>query len=64
MNKKYELEDIVQTKKKHPCGSDKWKIIRVGMDIKMKCEQCGRIVMIPREKFDKRIKKIFPSANE
>lgn len=64
MNKKYELEDIVQTKKKHPCGSDKWKIIRVGMDIKMKCEQCGRIVMIPREKFDKRIKKIFPSGNE
>ncbi|MDD3839917.1 MAG: DUF951 domain-containing protein [Clostridia bacterium] len=59
--KKYNLGDIVQTKKMHPCGNDQWEIIRVGMDFKLKCTKCGRIVMLPRRKFERSIKKIIKS---
>ena len=60
MNKVFELGDIVQMKKMHPCGTDKWEIIRVGADIKIKCTGCGRIVMLERVKFVKDIKKVLP----
>ena len=53
------LGDIVQMRKTHPCGSDQWKIIRIGADIKMKCLGCGRIVMLERAVFVKRRKKIL-----
>ncbi|MHB1314949.1 MAG: DUF951 domain-containing protein [Christensenellales bacterium] len=55
----FEVNDIVQTRKQHPCGSDKWKIIRTGADVKIKCLQCSRIVMMDRAEFTKRIKKII-----
>lgn len=55
----YNLGDLVQMKKTHPCGSDKWEIIRVGMDFKIKCTGCGRVVMLPRAKFEKRVKKLL-----
>ncbi len=59
MPRKYYLKDVVQTKKPHPCGSDQWEVIRVGMDFKIKCLGCGRIVMMPRVKFEKRVKKLI-----
>ena len=43
------LGDLIQTRKKHPCGSDRWVVIRVGADIKIKCKGCGRIVMLERQ---------------
>lgn len=52
------LGDIVQMRKVHPCGSDQWKVIRIGADIKMKCLGCGRIVMLERAVFVKRRKKV------
>lgn len=55
---KYKLGDIIVMKKDHACGSNSWEIIRVGMDIKLKCENCGRIVMLSRRKFEKNFKKI------
>lgn len=55
----YGMGDKVQTKKGHPCGSDTWTIVRMGMDIKIRCTGCGRVVMLSREKFEKRIKKIL-----
>ena len=54
----FNLGDIVEMKKQHPCGSSQFEIIRVGADIKIKCNGCGRIVMIPRGKFKKEAKKI------
>lgn len=57
-----ELGDVVQLKKKHPCGSDKWTVIRVGADIKVKCLGCSHIVMLGREEFEKRVKKILEHA--
>ncbi|MDR2514920.1 MAG: DUF951 domain-containing protein [Christensenellaceae bacterium] len=53
------LGDLIQTKKKHPCGSDRWVITRVGADIKIKCQGCARVVMMDRPEFEKRVKKIL-----
>ncbi|CAG7838944.1 hypothetical protein Z959_03150 [Clostridium novyi B str. ATCC 27606] len=58
MSKEFFLGDVVEMKKQHPCGSKEWEIIRLGADIKIKCVGCQRIVMIPRSKFEKRVKKI------
>ena len=46
----YEVGDIVETKKQHPCGSKNWEITRVGVDFKLKCTGCGHVIMIEREK--------------
>ena len=54
----YGLNDIVEMKKKHPCGSDTWTILRVGMDFGLKCNGCGHFVMMPRVKFEKMAKAI------
>jgi hypothetical protein len=61
MIKSFNLGDIVQTRKEHPCGSSEWEIIRLGADIKIKCTGCGRIVMIERPQFEKAVKKIVKS---
>ena len=53
------LDDIVQMRKLHPCGSDRWRVIRIGADIKIKCLGCGRIVMLDRSVFIKRRKKVL-----
>jgi hypothetical protein len=53
----YNLNDIVQMKKPHPCGENRWKIIRMGADIRIKCEGCGHSVLIPRRKFETKMKK-------
>lgn len=59
MVEKFYLGDVVQMKKQHPCGSYNWEVIRLGADIKIKCIGCERIVMIPRSKFQKGVKKII-----
>jgi len=56
----YHLNDIVQLKKPHPCGENKWRVIRVGMDVKIRCLGCRHIVMLPHEVFIKRLKRILP----
>ena len=58
------LGDLVQMRKTHPCGSDKWTVIRVGADIKIRCSGCGRIVMMDRADFTKRMKKVIAHATE
>ena len=51
------LNQKVELKKQHPCGSRIWTILRVGMDIKLKCSGCGHELMLPRSKAEKAIKK-------
>ncbi len=53
------LGDVVTTRKPHPCGSDRWTVIRTGADIKIRCSGCGRIVMLDRESFLRRRKAII-----
>nr|WP_279286430.1 DUF951 domain-containing protein [Clostridium cadaveris] len=55
------MGDIVEMKKQHPCGSSNWEIIRLGADVKIKCVGCQRIIMIPRSKFEKDVKKVIES---
>ena len=52
------LHDMVELKKEHPCGSRRWEVMRVGMDIKLRCLGCGHEVMAPRRKLEKSIKRI------
>ena len=59
----YNIGDIVRTKKQHPCGSKLWEIARVGVDFKLKCQGCGHIVMVPREKALKIITKKVEDSN-
>lgn len=59
MKNEYDINSLVELKKTHPCGCNKFRIVRVGVDIKIKCENCGRVVMLPRIDFNKKIKKIL-----
>lgn len=59
MNKEYNLNDKVIMKKGHPCGFNEWEIVRMGADIKIKCLNCGRVVMLPRIEFNKKLKKVI-----
>lgn len=52
------LHDMVELKKEHPCGSRRWEVMRVGMDIKLRCLGCGHEVMAPRRKVERSIKRI------
>lgn len=56
------IGDVVKMRKTHPCGSDLWVVTYVGADIKIRCEKCGRIVMLDRPTFEKRVKKIVAPA--
>ena len=58
----YDLHDIVEMKKPHPCGENRWEIIRMGMDIKIQCTKCGRLIMLQRLEFDKKMKKVLEKA--
>lgn len=62
--KEYGLNDIVQMKKPHPCGENRWRIIRLGMDIRIKCEGCGHSVLVPRKRFETKMKKVIEKAEE
>ncbi len=55
----YSVGSIVMMKKQHPCGTNEWEIVRIGADIKIKCLECGRYIMLPRRDFDKKLKKVI-----
>ena len=48
------LGDVVTLKKAHPCGTNSWEVVRVGMDIGLACTGCGRRVRLPRSEFERR----------
>lgn len=53
----YSLGDKIITKKKHPCGCDEWTIVRTGADYKIRCDKCGRVVLISSDALIKAVKK-------
>jgi hypothetical protein len=59
---RYNLGDKVRMKKQHPCGSFEWEILRVGMDFRIRCLKCGRMVLLPRPKFEKSVKVLVESS--
>jgi hypothetical protein len=56
---KFNVGDVVALKKPHPCGENKWEVLRVGVDFKLKCLGCDRQVWIPRIEFERRVRKIM-----
>lgn len=54
-----EIGDIVQLKKKHPCGSYLWKVIKLGIDVRLECLGCGRMIILERETALEGIKRII-----
>lgn len=62
-NVTFGLNDIVEMKKQHPCGENRWQIIRMGADIRIKCLGCNRSILIPRNEFAKKMKKVIEKAN-
>lgn len=58
MIEKIHVGDILELPKKHPCGGNRWIVLFSGVDIKLKCEKCGRIIMLPRMEVRRKAKKV------
>jgi len=58
------LNDRVRLRKPHPCGGYDWRVVRLGADIGLKCETCGRRVLLPRSEVEKRIKQVISRGSE
>lgn len=58
------LHSVIRTKKKHPCGSDLWEVVRTGADYKLKCLQCGRVVLLSSEALRARMKEVVEEKHE
>ncbi|MCC8138287.1 MAG: DUF951 domain-containing protein [Clostridiales bacterium] len=61
-NTVFEVGDIVKLKKKHPCGSQEWEILRVGADFRLKCTGCERQIMVPRKLVEKNVRALHKKA--
>lgn len=58
-----QVGDVVTLRKPHPCGANEWQVTRIGTDIGLKCLKCGRRIMLPRGKFNKRLKVFVSRAH-
>ena len=58
------VNDEIIMKKPHPCGNNRFLVLRVGMDFKIRCIGCGREVMAPRKKVEHHIRKVFRDNEE
>ena len=56
------LDDQLRLRKTHPCGSTDWKVVRLGADIGLVCQGCGRRVLLSRRELAKRLKAVLPPA--
>lgn len=53
-----QLADILYMKKAHPCGNHQWETLRVGMNVKLRCQGCGHEISLPRRKAEQSIQQI------
>lgn len=53
------LGDELQLKKMHPCGSDRWRVLRVGADLRLQCMGCGRVILVARADIERRVRRIY-----
>lgn len=60
--REYNVGDVIRFKKKHPCGSDRWEVLRIGADFRMKCMGCGHQMMMARNIVVKNTKEIVKNA--
>jgi hypothetical protein len=59
MSEDVQVDDLVRLRKPHPCGSYEWRVTRIGADIGLKCQGCGRRVLLDRRTFNKRVKTVI-----
>ena len=57
------LQDILIMKKAHPCGCDRWLVLRTGADFRLRCMGCGHELMTPRFKAEKNIRSVQRQEN-
>ncbi len=62
MSQEVQVGDRVRLRKPHPCGSYEWLVVRIGADIGLKCQKCGRRVLLDRGEFRKRLKAVIQPA--
>ena len=58
----FNVGDVLVMKKQHPCGKERFDVLRVGSDIRIRCQGCGRDVTVPRVKLEHSIKEVIPAA--
>lgn len=58
-----QVGDLVRLRKPHPCGSYEWRVVRIGADIGLKCQACGRRILLDRRAFKKRVKTVIPRSS-
>ncbi len=56
--------DVVRLRKPHPCGGFEWTVLRIGGDIGLKCQTCGRRLMLPRRELERRLKSFVSRGPE
>lgn len=57
-----QVGDVVQLRKSHPCGGDRWEVMRTGIDIRIRCLKCGRVLLLPRSKLLKSVRAVMPGT--
>lgn len=55
--------DVVRMKRQHPCGGWEWRVFRVGADVGIECLSCRRRVLVPRHRFESRVKRRVPAGS-
>lgn len=60
----FELGDRLRLRKQHPCGGFDWEVVRLGADLGLRCETCGRRVLLPRSEVERRVKEVLPRAQK
>jgi len=60
----FDIGDILRLRKKHPCGSYEWEVVRLGVDIGLVCQGCERRILLPRSTVNKRLKSVVKSSQE
>lgn len=58
------VDDVLTMKKAHPCGGARFRVLRIGMDFRLRCETCGHELMVPRSKTEKNIRGVDRAAEE
>ncbi|MEW6183263.1 MAG: DUF951 domain-containing protein [Bacillota bacterium] len=53
---KLQVGDLLRLRKPHPCGSEEWEVLKTGVDVRVKCRGCGRVLLVPRDKLLKRVR--------
>ena len=57
-----EVGQVVRLRKKHPCGGDEWQVVKLGVDIRIKCLKCRRLVLLERGVLERRMKTLVSKS--